>query len=161
MQIEIKLETHFLRENIIWSGNLIKKIRFRSENAQSMFIFNKFQLILTYNKSYFCPSLLLVLATISLSTAPLNFVYSQWHITYLKLTRDDTITIPSSLQLVLFLLLLPPLDVAPMQWMKNSEKLTPIYMVCITGLYKETHVQMLRICANYFVGMIKSSDYGH
>jgi hypothetical protein len=39
--------------------------------------------------------------------------------------------------------------------MKNSEKLTPIYMVCITGLYKETCVQMLRICANYFVGMIK------
>ena len=33
--------------------------------------------------------------------------------------------------------------------------------VCITGLYKETCVQMLRICANYFVGMIKSSVYGH
>jgi hypothetical protein len=27
--------------------------------------------------------------------------------------------------------------------------------VCITGLYKETRVQMLRICANYFVGKIK------
>ena len=32
---------------------------------------------------------------------------------------------------------------------------------CITGLYKETHVQILRICTNYFVGMIKSSVYGH
>jgi hypothetical protein len=47
--------------------------------------------------------------------------------------------------------------------MKNSKKLTPIYMVhvCITGLYKETRVQMLRICANYFVRMIKASVYGH
>ena len=44
---------------------------------------------------------------------------------------------------------------------ESSEKLTPIYMVCITGLYKEIRVQMLRICANYFVGMIKSSIYGH
>jgi len=34
-------------------------------------------------------------------------------------------------------------------------------MDCITGLYKETRVQMLRIYANYFVGMIKSSVYGH
>jgi hypothetical protein len=30
-----------------------------------------------------------------------------------------------------------------------------------TFVYKETCVQMLRICANYFVGMIKSSVYGH
>jgi hypothetical protein len=45
--------------------------------------------------------------------------------------------------------------------MKNSEKITPIYMVCITGLYKETCVQMLRICANYIVRMNKSSDYEH
>jgi len=29
------------------------------------------------------------------------------------------------------------------------------------GLYKENHVQMLQICANYFVEMIKSSVYGH
>jgi hypothetical protein len=34
-------------------------------------------------------------------------------------------------------------------------------MVCIKGLYKETRVQMLRICANYFVRMIKASVYGH
>jgi hypothetical protein len=47
-----------------------------------------------------------------------------------------------------------------MQWMKNSEKLTPICMVCVTGLYKETRLQMLRICANDCVGMIKSSLYG-
>jgi hypothetical protein len=37
--------------------------------------------------------------------------------------------------------LAPPLSVAPMQWMKNSEKLTTIYMVCITGLHKETCIQ--------------------
>ena len=42
----------------------------------------------------------------------------------------------------------------------NNEIMT-IYMVCVTGLYKETCVQMLRICAHYFVGMIKSSVYGH
>jgi hypothetical protein len=28
-------------------------------------------------------------------------------------------------------------------------------------LYKEIRAQTLRICANYFVGMIKSSVYGH
>jgi len=34
-------------------------------------------------------------------------------------------------------------------------------MVFSTGLYKETRVQMLRICANYIVGMIKLGVYGH
>ena len=38
---------------------------------------------------------------------------------------------------------------------------THLHMVCVTGLYKETCVQMLRIYANYFVGMINSSVYGH
>ena len=45
--------------------------------------------------------------------------------------------------------------------MKNSEKLTPSCMEFSTGLYKETRVQTLRTCANYIVGMIKSSVYGH
>jgi len=34
-------------------------------------------------------------------------------------------------------------------------------MLCVTGLYKDTRVQMLRICANYYVGMIKFSVYEH
>ena len=42
-----------------------------------------------------------------------------------------------------------------------SQALTPIAMVFSTGLYKETCVQMLRICANFIVGMIKLGVYGH
>jgi hypothetical protein len=33
-------------------------------------------------------------------------------------------------------------------------------MVFFTGLYKETPVQMLRIYANYIVGMFTSNVYG-
>jgi len=55
----------------------------------------------------------------------------------------------------------PSVGVAPMQWMKISQRSIPIYMVFSTGLYKEICVQMLRIYANYKVGMIKSSVYGH
>jgi len=39
--------------------------------------------------------------------------------------------------------------------MKNSEKLRPSDMAFSTGLYKETPEQMLRIYANYIVGMVK------
>ena len=38
---------------------------------------------------------------------------------------------------------------------------THLHGMYYSAIYKETHVQMLRICANYFVGMITSSDYGH
>jgi len=40
--------------------------------------------------------------------------------------------------------------------MEISQKLTPIDMVFSTGFCKETRKQMLGICANYLVGMIKS-----
>jgi hypothetical protein len=44
----------------------------------------------------------------------------------------------------------------------NLQKFTPIDMVFSTGLYKETCVQMLRICANNIVGMVAcNSHYIH